>query len=299
MIDDKHPKLSLTRQCGLLRLNRSSLYYKPADLSAVNVELMNQIRDLWHAHPFYGYRRITAVLQRMGYQANRKRVKRLMDLMGLEAIYPKPKTSQADPTAKKYPYLLGGLAITAANHVWCVDITYLKLGKGFMYLTALIDLYSRYVVGWCLSNSLDTEHCLEALETGLLLATPDIINSDQGCQFTSYAWIEALENRGILVSMDGKGRYLDNIYIERFWRSVKYEEFYLNSYDSVKDLRQAITAYIEFYNHSRPHQSLAYRTPVELYREDKGELTETVKGIQPPPQDPLIQYNKNQEEGVK
>ncbi len=178
MIDNKHPTLSLVRQCELLTVNRSTLYYKPVATSEVNVDLINQVRDIWHAHPFYGYRRITAALQRLGYSVNRKRIKRLMGLLGLEAIYPKPNTSKADSEARKYPYLLHEMSISAPNQVWCVDITYLKLDKGFMYLTALIDRHSRYIVGWCLSNTLDTEHCLEALEAGLTLATPEIINSD-------------------------------------------------------------------------------------------------------------------------
>lgn len=299
MINFNHPQLSLAKQCCLLGVNRSTLYYKPAAESEVNIELMNEIRDTWHAHPFYGYRRITDVVQRLGYPVNRKRIKRLMDLMGLEAIYPKPKTSQPDAQAIKYPYVLDASAITASNEAWCVDITYLRLGKGFMYLTALIDVYSRYIVGWCLSSTLDTESCLEALNQALAVAIPDMINSDQGCQFTSHSWIKVLESREIQISMDGKGRCLDNVHIERFWRSFKYEEFYLNSYDGVKELRQAVAKYIEFYNHERGHQSLGYQTPDEMYRGKKGRLVVLERGMRHPHQRTLIKFDKKYEKEEK
>ena len=299
MINFNHSCLSLARQCCLLGVNRTTLYYRPVAELEVNVEIMNQIRDSWHTHPFYGYRRITEAMRRIGYPINRKRIKRLMDVMGLEAIYPKPKTSESDEKAEKYPYLLNRSAITAPNQAWCVDITYLKLCKGFMYLSALIDVHSRYVVGWCLSNTLDTEYCLGALEIGLEVAIPDMVNSDQGCQFTSHLWIKALKNRGIQVSMDGKGRCLDNIPIERFWRSFKYEEFYLNSYDSVRELRQAVATYIKFYNHERGHQSLGYQTPGEIYQGGKGELVVVAEGIRHVHQNQSVQFNKKHEKEVK
>lgn len=262
-------KLSIKRQCQLLGVNRSTVYYRSVKPEDRDVDLMNQIREIWEAQPFYGYRRIREALKQRGERVNAKRVRRLMKVMGIEAIYPKPKTSVPAASAVKYPYLLEDLLITEANQVWCVDISYLKLGKGFMYLVALIDVYSRYIVGWSLSNTLETSFCLEALEQGLSQGVPAIVNSDMGCQFTSHGWIEALEGRGILVSMDGKGRCLDNIYIERFWRSVKYEEVYLKSYESVGELKSAIEAYIEFYNHQRPHQSLGYQTPGQRYWRDE------------------------------
>jgi putative transposase len=260
-----HAELSLRRQCELLGINRSTLYYDAKEPEIDDITLLNEIRDVWERHPFYGYRRITKELRSYGYNVNRKRVQRLMVLGGIQAIHPGPNTSRRNKLHAIHPYLLRDLAIIQANQVYQVDITYLRMDKGFMYLVALIDVYSRYVVGWSLSNTLDTSFCMEALKAALVIATPDIINSDQGCQFTSDDWINFLREKNIRISMTGKGRCTDNIYIERFWRSFKREEFYLNEYKNVKELKKAIGSYIEFYNHKRWHQSLGYKTPAEAY----------------------------------
>ncbi len=249
-------------------MNRSTVYYKPIEVAQVDIILMNVIREIWSCIPQYGYRRITRELRAMGYKVNRKRVYRLMQIMGIQAIYPKPKTSMPNKEHDVYPYLLGDLCINRVNQVWCVDITYLKVGNGFMYLVALIDVYSRYIVGWELSNTLEADFCIEMLNCALKKAKPEIVNSDQGCQFTSDDWIKVLKANKIDISMDGKGRCLDNIYIERFWRSLKYEDFYLNDYQTVSELRSGIKSYIEFYNHRRWHQSLDYKTPSQVYFEN-------------------------------
>lgn len=259
---------SLRRQCELLCVNRSSIYYMKRPRLLDDVSLMNLIQDTWLARPFYGYRKVTAALNEIGVCVNRKRVQRLMRQMGLQGLQRirAPNTSQANTAHKKYPYKLGECSVIASNGAWMVDITYLRLGAGFMYLVALIDVHSRYVVGWTLSNCLDTSACLTALDSAVVAhGVPDMINSDQGCQFTSMAWLSALDEASIVVSMTGKGRCLDNVYIERFWRSLKHEEIYLNDYDSVDELEQAIEAYIEFYNVQRPHQSLDYKTPEAIY----------------------------------
>ncbi len=232
--------------------------------------MLNVIREIWERYPFYGYRRITKELRsNSGIHVNRKRVQRLMALGRIQAIYPGPNTSRRNKLHAVHPYLLSGMNITHANQAWMVDITYLRMPNGFMYLVALIDVYSRYVVGWSLSNTLETQPCIDALKSGLAYAKPEIINSDQGCQFTSDEWISFLREWEIKISMTGKGRCHDNIYIERFWRSFKREEFYLNEYESVKALRAAINAYIEFYNQRRWHQSLDYKTPAEVYFEQE------------------------------
>lgn len=233
--------------------------------------VLNAIRDVWMRYPFYGYRRITKELQFEGMAINRKRVQRLMRVGGICAIYPGPNTSRRNKLHAIHPYLLRDISISRVNQAWMVDITYLRMPTGFMYLVAFIDIYSRYVVGWTLSNTLDTNGCIEALKAGLLIGRPDIINSDQGCQFTSDEWINYLHAEAIKISMTGKGRCLDNVYIERFWRSFKQEEFYLNEYTSVKALRKATGAYIEFYNHKRWHQSLDYKTPADVFSATAGE----------------------------
>jgi putative transposase len=267
LIEAAPKELSVRRCCELLGLNRSTLYYKekPADIN--DIDLLNSIRDIWERYPFYGYRRITKELRANGIKVNRKRVQRLMAWGGIQAIYPGPNTSRRNKLHAIHPYLLRGLEITRPNQVWMVDITYLRMPTGFMYLTALIDVHSRYVVGWSLSNTLDTEYCINALKSGMKYAEPEIINSDQGCQFTSDEWINFLREWGIKISMTGKGRCLDNVYIERFWRSFKREEFYLNEYGSIKELRMAIEAYMDFYNQKRWHQSLGYKTPASIYFE--------------------------------
>lgn len=266
MIDACHETLSVRQQCKLLSVNRSVFYYETQGGIQDDVELINEIRDLWCQYPFYGYRKITQCLRADGWIINRKRVQRLMKEAGIHAIYAKPKTSIKDSKARVYPYLLKGLEIAKANQVWQVDITYLRHRGSFMYLVALIDVYSRYVVGWSLSNTFDTESCICAVNNALTHGKPTIINSDQGCQFTSEAWISCLLAANVKISMTGKGRCSDNIFIERFWRSLKQEAFYLNDYESVAALKTGIAAYVDFYNHERWHQALGYRRPAELYR---------------------------------
>jgi putative transposase len=254
----------------LLGVNRSTLYYKEKPIDIDDIELLNVIRDIWERYPFYGYRRITKELRgNKGFKVNRKRVQRLMAWGGIQAIHPGPNTSKRNKLHAVHQYLLRNVDIKRSNQAWMVDITYLRMPNGFMYLVALIDVYSRYVVGWSLSNTLETDFCIDALKSGLSYAAPEIVNSDQGCQFTSDDWINYLREWDIKISMTGKGRCTDNIYIERFWRSFKSEEFYLNEYGSVKELRKAISAYIEFYNRKRWHQSLRYKTPAEVYFEQE------------------------------
>jgi len=263
-------ELSLRRCCELLQINRSTLYYEEKQVDIDDVELLNKIRDVWERYPFYGYRRITKELRNNhALKVNRKRVLRLMQVSGIQAIFPGPNTSKRNKLHAVHPYLLKGLKVTKPNQVWMVDITYLRMPGGFMYLTALIDVYSRYVVGWSLSNTLDTSSCIDALKSALTCGEPEIINSDQGCQFTSEEWINFLNEWHIQVSMTGKGRCSDNIYIERFWRSFKREEFYLNEYEDIKLLKEAIRNYIEFYNQKRWHQSLGYKTPADFYFEQE------------------------------
>jgi Transposase and inactivated derivatives len=228
---------------------------------------MNEIRDIWGRIPFYGYRRITKELQHLGFSVNRKRVQRLMRYMGIQAVYPKLRLSLGNKQHKIYPYLLRDLIVSKANQVWSVDITYLKVGSGYMYLVALIDLYSRYVIDWELSNTLETDNCVEMLNRAVKRFKPEIVNSDQGSQFTDEKWALMLIENGIAISMDGKGRCLDNIYIERFWRSLKYEDFYLNDYQTVPELREGVKRYIDFYNNKRWHQALGYKTPAVVFWE--------------------------------
>lgn len=246
-------------------INRSSLYYKEKS-DEEDIWLVNLIREIWLSHSFYGYRKIKVVLEmEHGLLVNNKRVIRLMRSVDIKAIYPKPNLSRNNREHKIYPYLLRNTVVMEVNHVWMVDITYLKLGTRFVYLVALIDVYSRYIVGWSLSFELDTENCLDALKLALRVGKPAIINSDQGCQFTSKEWITALTEIYVRISMDGKGRCRDNIYIERFWRAIKYEAYYLNEYTTFEELYCGIKEYIEFYNTKRPHQSLKYKTPKMIY----------------------------------
>jgi putative transposase len=242
------------------------LYYAARDNKG-GVCLADLIRDIWLKHTFYGYRKITAIL-RADYKllVNGKRILRLMRQLNIQAVYPKPKLSSNNREHKTYKYLLQNIAITRVNQVWQVDITYLKLGTRFVYLVALIDVYSRYIVGWSLSFELDTKNCLEALNIGLKIGLPEIVNSDQGCQFTSDEWTKILLELNILISMDGKGRYSDNIYIERFWRDIKYEAMYLNDYANFTELYVGTMGYVKFYNEERPHQSLGYLRPREIYK---------------------------------
>jgi putative transposase len=258
--------LSVRRQCELLGLSRSSLYYEPAVEAAENLRLMRLIDQEYTAHPFLGSRRLTRWLIEQGQAVNRKRVQRLMRVMGLEAIYPKPKLSAAGRGHRLYPYLLRDVSIERPDQVWSTDITYVPLARGFMYLAAIIDWYSRYVLAWRLSNTLDGSFCLEMLEEALGRGRPEVFNTDQGVQFTAQAWTGRLEAAGVAVSMDGRGRCLDNVFVERLWRTVKYEDIYLWRYEAVPQLRQGLGRYFPYYNQERLHQALDYRTPATVYR---------------------------------
>jgi len=265
VIDRQHPSLSIVRQCKLLDISRSGLYYQPVGISQEDLTLMKLIDRQYLATPFYGARKIAAWLKSKGHRVNRKRVRRLMRIMGLKAIYRRPRTSQPTRGHKIYPYLLSGMKITRPNQVWSADITYIPMARGFLYLVAIIDVYSRYVLSWRLSNTLDASFCVEALHEALKKGRPNIFNTDQGAQFTSEAFIGLLKKHGVRISMDGKGSYNDNLFIERLWRSVKYEEVYLKAYQDGKEARAGICAYFCFYNTERPHQALGYRTPAEVF----------------------------------
>jgi putative transposase len=254
------------RQCELLGLSRSSLYYGPGGEASEDLRLMRLIDEHYTARPFYGSRRMTIRLNERGEGVNRKRVQRLMRVMGLEAIYPKPRLSLAGKGHRIYPYLLRGVKVERRDQVWSTDITYVPMASGFMYLAAVIDWYSRYVIGWRLSNTLDGSFCLEMLEEALRGGRPEIFNTDQGVQFTAARFTGRLESAGVAVSMDGRGRALDNVFVERLWRSVKYEDIYIQGYDTVPGLHHGLASYFAFYNDERPHQSLDYRTPAAVYR---------------------------------
>jgi putative transposase len=257
--------LSIVQQCELLGLARSSYYYEPVPVNAENLHLMRLLDEQYTHTPFYGTRKMTAWLQTQGYPVDRKRVRRLLRLMGLEAIYPKPRTSVPASVAQRYPYLLRGMSIERCNQVWSCDITYIRLQRGFIYLIAVMDWFSRYVLSWEISITLDTSFCLEALDRALWIATPEIFNTDQGVQFTSAEFIDRLKAADIRISRDGRGRALDNIFVERLWRSVKYEEVYIKEYQSVTDAVSNLRAYFTFYNQKRIHQALDYRTPAQVY----------------------------------
>lgn len=266
-IDPDDQELSLSHQCRLMALNRSSYYSEAVGESTFNLQMMHLIDREYTAHPFYGSRRMMAWLCARGHIVNRKRVQRLMQTMGLEAIYPKPNLSKANVGHKKYPYLLRGVVAAFPNHIWSTDITYIKLSSGFAYCTAIVDWYSRHIIAWRISNTLDTGFCIEALEEALRSGKPEIFNTDQGAQFTSTAFTSVLENAGVKISMDGRGRALDNVFVERVWRSLKYEDIYLKDYESVKMAREGIGRYFCFYNNERLHQSLDYRCPRDVYFE--------------------------------
>ena len=259
--------MSVRRQCELLGLARASLYYQASAETAINLRLMRLLDEEYTRHPFYGSRRLTAWLIRQGEEVNRKRVQRLLRLMGLEAIYAKPRLSIPDLSHRVYPYLLRGVGIERVNQVWSADITYVPMPKGFMYLAATIDWYSRYVVSWRLSNTLDGLFCQEMLEEALGQGRPEIFNTDQGVQFTALAFTERLKQAGVSISMDGRGRCLDNVFVERLWRTVKYEDIYLQAYGTVAELDRGLRSYLRFYNEERLHQSLDYQPPREVYRE--------------------------------
>jgi len=266
MIDKDHRELSVSRQCDLLSIHRSGLYYKPCEETPVNLELMKMIDKEFTRYPFYGVPRMTMHLQEMGYMVNVKRIRRLYHKMALRAIYPKPKTTIADKQHYKYPYLLRDLVIDHPNHVWATDITYIPMKHGFMYLVAIVDLYSRFVVGWGLSNTLDADFCVEVLKTAIQRhGRPEIFNSDQGVQFTCKEFIDVLLRNEIKISMDGKGRAIDNVFIERLWRSVKYENVYLHAYSDGLELYKGLKEYFDFYNNIRVHQGLDYGIPRRMY----------------------------------
>ncbi len=266
----KTKAISTRTKCELLGINRSNIYYVPRNFEEIS-NICNEIYELWSKHPFFGYRRITAILNRdRGYKINRKKVLRLMKLIGIKAVYPKRKTTIINPEEYKYPYLLKDMVINQPNLVWATDITYIKTGGGFVYLTALIDLYSRFIVSWKLSISMTTDFCLDILNKGLkTYGKPMIINTDQGSQFTSKDWTGKLNENNIKISMDGKRRWADNVLIERFWRTVKQEEIYINPPDSIGELKRGIDKFIHFYNYQRPHQSLNYKTPSQIYFQDE------------------------------
>ena len=273
--------MPLTSQADLLSLSRASLYYQPVVPTAEEIKLKHRIDEIYTRHPFYGSRRIRAILGREGWQINRKRVQRCMREMGLVAIYPGPNLSKAAPGHKIYPYLLRNVTANYPNHIWGIDITYIRLQKGWMYLVAILDWYSRYVVSWSLDQSLEMPFVLDCIERALTQAKPEIINSDQGSHFTSPQYLDPFLAVGSQISMDGLGRAIDNIFTERLWRSVKYEEGYLYEYLSPRQARQGLSDYFQLYNYERPHQSLAYLTPAELYLTKVNVLTnKTNKQIQ-------------------
>ncbi len=258
--------LSVREQCRLLGVPRSTLYYEPRGPKASDLLVMRRLDEQYTATPFYGVERMTACLGRQGLRIGPNRVRRLLRLLGLEALYPKPRLSKpGGPEHRIYPYLLRGLRIERPNQVWSADITYIRLSQGFVYLAAILDWFSRYVLSWSLSTTLDAWFCVEALREALRTATPEICNTDQGSQFTSGDWIAELTQAGVAISMDGRGRVFDNIFTERLWRSVKYEEVYPKNYENVEDARRNLGEYFSLYNQERPHQALAYRTPAEVH----------------------------------
>lgn len=264
-IDPKHSLVPIARQCDLLGISRSAYYYQSCKDESYNLALMRLIDEEYTRYPFYGIEKMTAVLRRQGHTINPKRIRRLMRLMGLEAIYPKPNLSKASKEHKIYPYLLRGVSIGRVDQVWSTDITYIRLNSGFIYLVAVIDWFSRYVLSYEFSTTLDKDFCIKALRDALKVAKPKIFNTDQGSQFTSDAFTGTLKEAGVTISMDGRGRALDNIFVERLWRTVKYERVYLHNYETVREAIQDIGEYFDFYNNKRLHQSLDYQTPAEVY----------------------------------
>jgi len=265
MIEPDHGHIGIARQCELVGLPRSTYYYVSQGESAENVQLMRLLDEQYTQRPYYGVRRMTAWLRSQGYEVNRKRVARLLQTMGLETIYPKPHLSQSHPDHRIYPYLLRGVPITRINQVWSTDITYIRLHGGFIYLVAVMDWFSRYVLSWAVSITMDVGFCLEALDQALEVAQPEIFNTDQGAQFTSIAFTGRLEAAAIRISMDGRGRALDNVFVERLWRTVKYEEVYLKDYQTPRQATQELAKFFVQYNGQRLHQSLNYQTPAAVY----------------------------------
>jgi len=273
LVDVHNREISVMRQCELLGISRSTYYYRPRPISELNLELMRLIDEQYTKTPFYGVPRMTAWLRRQGYEINHKRVERLMKLMGLEAVYPKRRLTVASKEHKIYPYLLRGVEIKEPDQVWSADITYIRMLRGFLYLVAVMDWYSRYVLAWEVSISMEKEFCLEALDKALKISCPETFNTDQGSQFTSREFTGRLENDGIAISMDGRGRVFDNIFIERLWRTVKYEEVYLHDYGNVGEAKEGLSRYFEFYNNERIHSSLGDLTPQEVYFKGRKEVS--------------------------
>jgi putative transposase len=264
-VEPGHAAIPVMRQCGLLDLAPSSFYYRPAGEDRLNLELMRRLDEEYTKHPFYGSRKLVVCLRRAGYAVNRKRIRGLMRWMGLEAIYRKPRLSVPGRGHKRYPYLLRRMTVDRPDQAWCADITYIRLAHGFVYLVAILDWHSRYVLGWSLSTTLEKEFCLEALREALRRSRPEIFNTGQDAQFTSPEFTGILESAQVRISMDGRGRVYDNIFVERFWRSVKYEEVYLHEYRTVAEARAQLGDYFRFYNDERPHEALGYKTPREVY----------------------------------
>ena len=268
LVDGAHPKLSIKRQCELLEVSRSGYYYQPQPISSEEQTLLRLLDEQYLKTPFYGTRRMTAHLKTLGFDVNRKRVRRLMHQLGLQTLYPKPNLSKAAKQHPTYPYLLRNLAITHANQVWSTDITYLPVLKGHFYLVAIMDWYSRKVLSWRVSNTLDVAFCVDALKAAMEVHDkPEIFNSDQGSQFTSTEFTQCLKEAEIKISMDGRGRCHDNIFIERLWRSVKYELIYIKEFKDGKELIKEVNEWFIWYNHERLHQSLEYQTPNQFYLE--------------------------------
>jgi len=267
LLEPRSKFFSQRKQCKLLGIERSGLYYKPCSPSKEELQLMRAIDEQYLKTPFYGRRRMTVEMRKQGFFVGEKRVRTAMRAMGLEAIYPKPNLSKNNAEHRKYPYLIRDIVVERSDQVWAADITYLPLQEGFGYLFAIIDWHSRYVIEWELSNLLDVDFCIEALERSLKIRRPGIFNTDQGVQFTSRSFTERLEKEGVRISMDGKGRALDNVFVERLWRSVKYEDIYPKSYGNLKEVDKGLGNYFWFYNEDRPHQGLGYRTPAEVYNE--------------------------------
>jgi putative transposase len=266
LVDKQDSGLSISKQCECLSIHRNGLYYQPVGESTENLVLLRFLDEQRFKTPFYGVLRLQALLQQQGYGVNVKRVRRLMKVVNWQTLYREPRTTISEPTAYKYPYLLKDLSIERSNQVWAMDITYIPMAKGFMYLTAIIDLHSRYVVNWSVSNTMSSQWCAQVVEEAInKYGKPEVFNTDQGSQFTSEIFINVLKNNGIQISMDGKGRALDNIFIERLWRSVKYEDIYLKVYENGLDLYRGLQQYFEFYNTERLHQSLNYQTPKHCY----------------------------------
>ena len=289
-VDREHPSLSIVRQCALVGVSRSSLYYRPQGAFEEELSLMGEIDRQYLDTPFYGSRRMKVWLAREGRRVSRKRVQRLMRIMGLRAIYRSPGASRSAPEHRVYPYLFRNARVTRPNQAWAADITYLPMARGFLYLLAVMDWHSRYVVAWRLSNTLEADFCVDALKEALGQGQPKVFNTDQGSQFTSLEFTQALQEHRVKISMDGKGRYNDNIFVERLWRTVKYEEVYLKAYANATEARRELSAYFRFYNDQRPHQALGYRTPAEVFHEARNATGDRSKVTEGPPERVLVSW---------